>query len=105
MVSQFSAPIVIEGLKEPFNPTRLIRLRLFAGSSMSYAEKLLQELIHAHPSILPVEELETSFLGLRSACQKLPLANGTKYVDNLLANPDGNNKPEWRIGCRRQNSP
>jgi hypothetical protein len=90
MVSQFSAPIVIQALEGPFNPVRLVRLRPRRGDQATvYAEKLLQELIHAHPSILPVDELESSFSDLRPICQELSLANGTKYVDNLLANPDG----------------
>lgn len=91
MVLQFSAPILVENLKEPFNPRRLARLRTTArdGASRAYAEKLLQELIHSEPSVLPVEELEPSFSDLRSVCQELPLANGTKYIDNLLMNADG----------------
>jgi hypothetical protein len=95
MVSQFSAPIVIEALNGPFSPLRLVRMRPSerGGASAAYAEKLLQELIHAHPSILPVEELEFSFSGLRPICQELPLATGATgakfVVDNLLANPEG----------------
>jgi hypothetical protein len=91
MVSQFSAPIVIQALKGPFNPLRLVRLRPSARGDQStvYAEKLLQELIHAHPTILPVEDLESAFSNLRPICQELPLPGGTKYVDNLLANSNG----------------
>ena len=91
MVLQFSAPILVENLKEPFKPKRLVRLRTAArdGPSLAFAEKLLQEIIHSDPSVLPVEELEPSFSDLRPVCQELPLANGTKYIDNLLVNPDG----------------
>jgi hypothetical protein len=91
MVSQFSAPVVLEALNGPFKPIRLVRLRSSATGSgcPTYAENLLQQLIHDDPSILPVEELEFSFSELRPICQELPLANGTKYVDNLLANSDG----------------
>jgi hypothetical protein len=91
MVLQFSAPILVENLEEPFKPKRLARLRTTARDSATraYAEKLLQEIIHSDPSVLPVEELEPSFSDLRPVCQELPLANGTKYIDNLLVNPDG----------------
>jgi hypothetical protein len=91
MVLQFSAPILVENLKEPFKPKRLVRLRTAArdGPSLAFAENLLQEIIHSDPSVLPVEELEPSFSDLRPVCQELPLANGTKYIDNLLVNPDG----------------
>ena len=92
MVLQFAAPILVENLEEPFKPKRLVRLRTTArdGASRAYAEKLLQEIIHSDPSVLPVEELEEPFFSdLRPVCQELPLANGTKYIDNLLVNPDG----------------
>lgn len=91
MVLQFSAPILLENLKEPFKPKRLVRLPTAArdGPSLAFAEKLLQEIIHSDPSILPVEDLEFSFSDLRPVCQELPLANGTKYIDNLLVNPEG----------------
>jgi hypothetical protein len=91
MVLQFSAPILVENLEEPFKPKRLARLRTTARDSATraYAEKLLQEIIHSDPSVLPVEELEPSFSDLRPVCQELQLANGTKYIDNLLVNPDG----------------
>jgi hypothetical protein len=91
MVLQFSAPILVENLEEPFKPKRLARLRTTArdNATRAYAEKLLQEIIYSDPSVLPVEELEPSFSDLRPVCQELPLANGTKYIDNLLVNPDG----------------
>ena len=91
MVLQFSAPILVENLEKPFKPKRLVRLRTTARdcASRAYAEKLLQEIIHSDPSVLPVEELEPSFSDLRPVCQELPLASGTKYIDNLLVNPDG----------------
>ncbi len=91
MVLQFSAPIMVESLREPFKAKRLVRLRTTArdGAPRAYAEKLLQEIIHSEPSVLPVEELEPSFSDLRPVCQELPLSSGTKYIDNLLMNADG----------------
>lgn len=90
MVSQFSSPVVLDSLSLPLNPRRLARISTIApGTAPKFPEKLLQELIHSDPSILPVEELERAFSGLRPVCQELPLANGAKYVDNLLINPDG----------------
>ena len=91
MVLQFSAPILVENLKKPFRPKRLVRLQntVRDEASRGYGEKLLQEIIHSDPSVLPAEELEPSFSGLQPVCQELQIANGTKYVDNLLVNPDG----------------
>ena len=90
MSQQFSSPVVLNDLVLPFKPKRLARLSSVApGSALKFPKKLLQELIHSDPGILPVEELDRSFSGLRTVCQELALAGGTKYVDNLLINPDG----------------
>jgi len=87
---QHASPVVLERLTLPLNPKKLRRISAFAPESVfKFPEKLLQELIHSDPSILPVEELDRAFSGLRAVCQELSLANGTKYVDNLLINPDG----------------
>jgi hypothetical protein len=90
MNKQFSSPVVLDDLVLPFKPKRLQRMSSVAsGSTLKFPEKLLKELIHTDPGILPVEELDRSFSGLRAVCQELPLAGGTKYIDNLLINPDG----------------
>ena len=87
----YASPVVLDALSLPLNPTRLRRVSTIAaaGSPLKFPEKLLQELIHADPGILPVEEIDRKFADLRPVCQELPLANGAKYVDNLLINPDG----------------
>lgn len=90
MVQQFSSPVVLDSLTEPLKPKRLQRMRAAGpGTALKFPEKLLQELIHSDPGILPVEELDRSFSELRSVCQELPLVGGAKYIDNLLINPDG----------------
>jgi hypothetical protein len=87
---QHASPVVLESLGLPLKPKRLARIRTgVPGSSLKFPEKLLQELIHSDPGILPVEELDRAFVGLRPVCQELSLASGTKYVDNLLINFDG----------------
>ncbi len=87
---QHASPVVLDGLALPLNPKKLRRISAIdPGSPLKFPEKLLQELIHSDPSILPVEELDRAFAGLRPVCQELSLANGTKYVDNLLINSDG----------------
>jgi len=87
----YASPVVLDGLALPLNPRRLARVNTVAaaGSPLKFPEKLLQELIHADPGILPVQEIDRGFSDLRPVCQELPLASGTKYVDNLLINPDG----------------
>jgi hypothetical protein len=87
---QHASPVVLESLGLPLNPRKLTRIStVILASTVKFPEKLLQELIHSDPGILPVEELDRAFVGLRPVCQELPLANGSKYVDNLLINPDG----------------
>lgn len=87
----YASPVVLDGLTLPLKPMRLARVSTIAatGSPLKFPEKLLQELIHADPGILPVQEIDRAFSDLRPICQELPLASGTKYVDNLLINPDG----------------
>jgi hypothetical protein len=92
LVAQFSAPVVVPSLEVTRDIRRLVRVRPKAlqGSKAPYVEDFLQRLVHAEPAILPVEELEASFSGLRSVCRELPLGHGeTKYLDNLLINADG----------------
>lgn len=92
MAMQFAAPIIVDDIDQPENSRRLHRLRTSVqkASAPQFLEKFLQRLIHAEPSILPVEELEPSFRDLRSVCQELPLGEDrNKFLDNLLINSDG----------------
>jgi hypothetical protein len=85
-----ASPVVLDKLALPLSPRRLTRNSVFAaGSAAKYPEKFLQELIHSDPGILPVEEVDRAFVGLRPVCQELALAGGTKYIDNLLINSEG----------------
>jgi len=87
---QHASPVVLDKLSLPLHPRKLTRNSVFtAGSAAKFPERLLQELVHSDPGILPVEEIDRAFLGLRPVCQELSLANGTKFVDNFLVNPEG----------------
>ena len=50
-------------------------------------ERWLQELIHRHPTCLPMDEIEPGIGRLVSVCMELPLRVGS--VDNLLITPEG----------------
>jgi hypothetical protein len=90
MPTQHTAPIILDGLEKPFQAKCLTRLRQMRGGDRQFPEELLQTLIDSHPEMLPVEELEPSFSGLRSVCRELPLGRGeSKYLDNLLINTEG----------------
>ena len=51
-------------------------------------ERRLQELIHDHPTCLPLDEIEPGIGRLVSVCMELPLRVGS--VDNLFVTPEGN---------------
>jgi hypothetical protein len=93
MAFQHATPLIIDDLESPQKIVRLDRIRrsLKSGGGPRFVETLVQQLVHNHPSSLPVEEIEPVFKHLRSICQELKLRiDGTdRYVDNLLVNPDG----------------
>ena len=51
-------------------------------------ERWLQEVIHRHPSCLPMDQIEPGIGHLIPVCLELPLRVGS--VDNLLLTPEGN---------------
>ena len=66
---QHASPVVLDKLSLPLHPRKLTRNSVFtAGSAAKFPEKLLQELVHSDPGILPVEEIDRAFLGLRPVC-------------------------------------
>lgn len=60
--------------------------RLFPAPKRS--ERWLQELIHRHPTCLPMDQIEPGIGRLVPVCMELPLHVGS--VDNLLITPEGN---------------
>ena len=52
------------------------------------SERWLQELIHEHPTCLPIDEIEPGIGQIIPVCMELPLRVGA--VDNLLITPEGN---------------
>jgi hypothetical protein len=67
-------------------PLVAVALKAGAGGT-AYNESWLQGLIHAHPALLPVQEIEPAFEGLMPICRELRVPSG--YIDNLLITPDG----------------
>jgi hypothetical protein len=76
-----SAPVFIHG-----DGTRhsLVRVPLGAGV---HDEEWLQTLIHAHPSVLPMADIEPAFADLIPAAREVPCGHG--YIDNLFLTPSG----------------
>jgi hypothetical protein len=59
---------------------------------VSYNESWVQRLVHQHPEILPISQIEPSFDKLHSVCRELPLKFGsfrTGALDNLLITARG----------------
>ena len=57
------------------------------GGSQAYDEAWLQRLLHDHPTLLPIEQIEASYWPATPICMELPVASG--FIDNLLLTPDG----------------
>lgn len=52
-----------------------------------FNEDWLQELIHEHPSVLPIADIEPGFGELVAAAREVPCGHG--YIDNLYLTPSG----------------
>ena len=50
-------------------------------------ENFLQDLVHQHPSLLPMQEIEPAFTRLVSVCTELPTEAG--FLDNVWMTPSG----------------
>jgi hypothetical protein len=62
----------------------LVRLPL---NGKDFNEEWIQKLIHNHPTILPINEIEPSFSPLISIGREIATSVG--YLDNLFVSPDG----------------
>ena len=67
----------------------LTRLRLGEGGDEDgkRREAFIQNLVHDHPGLVPMAEIEPAFAPLISVCRELPTPAG--YVDNLWITPWG----------------
>jgi hypothetical protein len=68
-------------------------VQLAAKGTGTYDEAWLQALIHAHPSVLPIRQIEPSFEALIPVCRELPLSFGagkSGALDNFFITKSGN---------------
>ncbi len=66
----------------------LERLELGSGGDDGQRrEKFVQDLVHDHPDVLPMSEIEPAYMPLVSICRELPTAAG--FLDNLWLTPAG----------------
>jgi hypothetical protein len=86
---QHGNPLVVGGTEEGATVSRLERISLQAGDMTDqYSERWLQDLIHEHPTLLPINEIEPAFLPAIPVCLELHTPNG--YIDNFFITPAGN---------------
>ena len=85
------SPLWIDDAQQP--AVVLHRADLGAKSALRhYDEAWLQTLLHCHPEIFPIEQIEPGFGGLIPLCRELPLLFGggrSGALDNLFATRDG----------------
>lgn len=83
-VYQHGAPVHIKDGKT----SRLKNIRLgHPSSEATHREEFLQNLVHEHPEIIPIDQIEPAFSPLMSVCKELPTSAG--YLDNLWVTPAG----------------
>lgn len=87
---QHAQPIIVSSMRDEAGaiPLKRATLSSAAGAPPAYSESWLQRLIHRHPILLPVSEIEPALGGLIPVGIELPTAAGP--VDNLMATPEGN---------------
>jgi hypothetical protein len=81
--SRHASPVVVDARGEI---VALKRLTLGKGGD-DRGEKFLQDLVHAHPQVLPMAEIEPAFEPLISVC--IELETGAGRLDNLWLTPNG----------------
>jgi len=79
-VKQHTAPVLI-------GPDSAATLKRHDLGSSFYDEGRLQQLIHEHPHMLPIGEIEPAFAGAVALCRELPTESGA--CDNVLLNEAG----------------
>jgi hypothetical protein len=79
---QHSAPVVLNG-----SATTILRQLSLTETLGGVSEAQIQELVHKHPSSLPIEEIDPSFKGAVAICRELMTPAGP--IDNLLLTPSG----------------
>lgn len=87
---QHGIPLVVTGPEHGGTVARLERLprETVDTEGASYDEQWLQHLIHAHPELLPITEIEPAFEPAIAVCIELPTPKG--YIDNFFVTPTGN---------------
>lgn len=85
MARQHCTPLLLTGEVENAIPLR--PLDLHGGGIDAISEAYIQALIHAHPTCLPIAEIDPTFVGAVPICMELETPAG--YIDNFMVTPSG----------------
>ena len=83
---QFGVPIIVPKCSETATAARLEKIPYDRDEGED--EKWLQQIIHRHPEILPIEELEPAYQPVVPACMEMRTPQG--FIDNVYVTPQGN---------------
>jgi hypothetical protein len=86
---QFATPLLLSGSgrSDEARPLRRVQIGRSSGGDHRFDERWLQELIHHHPELLPIDEIEPALTPLVPVCLELPTPSGP--IDNLFVTPGG----------------
>ncbi|MCE7926857.1 MAG: hypothetical protein DYG98_27795 [Haliscomenobacteraceae bacterium CHB4] len=73
-------PFLLEG-------GRIIKPTRISFTSQGFPEEWMQRLLHEHPEVLPVQEIEAGFAPLIPVGREISVAAGS--IDNLFVSPEG----------------
>ena len=87
---QHGIPLIAAHPEHGGTVARLERLprQTTGAEGAPYDEQWLQHLVHAHPELLPITEIEPAFEPAIAVCIELPTPKG--YIDNFFVTPTGN---------------
>ena len=77
---QFMTPVLVRNGKET-------PLRRVSFDERTFDERALQNLLFAHPTLIPVGDIEPLFAGLRPLARELPIGSG--FLDLIFMNEEG----------------
>lgn len=86
-INQYSQPLVVDPSDADAPVRALTRVPVGGAKPGAYSEAWLQRLVHRHPNLLPVDQIEPALIPLIPVCIELPTPSGS--VDNLFVTPDG----------------
>lgn len=83
--SRHSAPVLVRN-GHPLQPLQRLELGR-GGDDGQRREAFIQDLVHEHPEIIPMADIEPAFMPMIPICRELPTEAG--YLDNLWLTPAG----------------